>query len=510
VERRLTEIIIAKLRSSEDDNIPMRAFLASMIRANSVSVSAMMTADEESYAWPIRQYITREAENPNGAFFGRTPGDIAFDAVQRGMITENVFLLAMYEQGIIHPTNTELDRLQRGLLNRQQTLALIERMLNEGFITPSMTYVQPNTASVVVVCVNSGAVLASVSYPSYDNNRFVNTFDNAYWIRLNNDMNTPLQNRPFSEQRAVGSTFKMLTAVAGLENRVITPTTRFFCERTFRRGGHTLGCTGHHSNISVERAITVSCNVFFYETAFRLGNTGDGTMLQGINRLNEYMLYFGFGSPTGVEIYDVFNSLTANLPPGVNAIPSPAFRQHRGRLPWMDGDTLQLAIGQADLNATPALMAKYTATLASRGVRYQMHFLSHITQFDGTEVARFEPVIEQIVPMSGLTVNTVLNGMLNASMSSSGTAFRVFEGFPVQVAGKTGTAQEARWANHSTFAAFAPFSNPQIAVYVSLPGSVQNTVRSPAAVVARDIFEVYFRIDSQPQRPNDENVLIMR
>jgi len=508
VERQLTEIIIGKLNSSRaEDHINMRTFLSSMVRANSVSVSQIMAAEEEDYAWAIKQFVLREIQITNEAGTEeRSAHDIIIDGVTNGRITENQFLLALYEQDIIFPTATELDRLRRGALNRQQTLNLIERMLLEGFITPAQTAVHPNTASVVMVEVNTGAVLASVSYPSYDNNRFVNTFDNAYWNRLTNDVNRPMFNRPFHEQRAPGSTFKMITAAAGLEYNVISPSTRIFDNFTFTKAGlpHAR-CNARHSHVNAEQAIMVSCNYYFYEVAHRLGNSADGTMLQGISRLNEYMLYFGLGAPTGVEISDVYVRLNAGLPDGVYPISSPGYNAHRNQnrrsTGWSGGDTIRTAIGQHENEVTAAIMAKYTATLASGGIRYRMSFLSHITKYDGNIITRREPEVEVIVPMSQSTINIIHRGMLGCTSTSGGTALSIFRGLPVRVAGKTGTAQEALWPNHSSFSAFAPYDNPDVALYVLMPGSIQSIVRAPAAVVAREIFEVYFRLNSQPQRP---------
>jgi cell division protein FtsI/penicillin-binding protein 2 len=322
-------------------------------------------------------------------------------------------------------------------------------------------------------------------------------------------------NRPFHEQRAPGSTFKMVTAVAGLEYGVVTPNTRIFDNFIFTKAGGQARCNSRHGNVNMELAISCSCNYYFYEVAHRLGNAAENTMLQGIGRLNRYMVLFGMGSPTGVEISDIYNRLNSGLPEGIFPISSPEYRlflnQNQGRriIGWSGADTIRTAIGQADNSITSSVMAKYTATLASGGVRYRMHFLSHIQSYDGTVLRRTEPVVEDIVPMSRQTVNAVHRGMLACTSSPRGTGFHIFRDFPVQVAGKTGTAQEGNWPNHSSFSAFAPYDNPAVAVYVLLPGSVQSHVRAPAALVARDILAVYFKLDSEIQRPQGLNILVL-
>jgi penicillin-binding protein 2 len=252
----------------------------------------------------------------------------------------------------------------------------------------------------------------------------------------------------------------------------------------------------------------VSCNYYFYEAVYRLGNTASGTMLEGIRKLNEYMIYFGLGSPTGVEIFDTYSGLLARAPEGVFPIASPDYRQFVSSGRWTDGATLHTAIGQGDNTVTSSVMAKYTATLASGGIRYQMHFQDRVETFDGQLVSQFTPVIEEVVPMSESTLNVIQKGMLAATSNSRGTAFRVFRDFPIQVAGKTGTAQEDGWPNHSSFAAYAPYDNPTIALFVLMPGSIQNSIPAPAAVVARDALEAYFRLNTEPQKPIGENTLI--
>ncbi|MCL2702212.1 MAG: penicillin-binding transpeptidase domain-containing protein [Defluviitaleaceae bacterium] len=516
IERRLTEIIIGKLtsnprreRARPEDHIPVRDLLVSMIKSNNISIGAIMTAGEENLAWPIRAYVENNSDfDIASETYQRELRDFVADAVDKGRITENQLLLAMYEQGLVAPTDAELERMKRG---NQQTLAFIVRMLNEGYITPAMTNVHPSTASVVVLDVDTGAVLASVSYPSYDNNRLVNNFDNNYWARLMNDPARPMFNRAFQELRAVGSTFKMLTTVAVLENEVVRPNTRIFDEFTFTSAGlpHAR-CNTRHGSVNAEEAIMVSCNYYYYETSFRLGNSRSGNMLEGIWKLNEYMSYFGLGHPTGVEIFCEFDRLFERLPHGLLPISSPEYRLHRGRGGWSDGETIRTAIGQSENALTCAVMAKYTATIASGGVRYEMHFLSHVEAYDGSLVSRRTPVIEDIVPMSESTLNTVRRGMLGVTANSRGTAHRVFRDLPIQVAGKTGTAQEEGWPNHMSFSAFAPYDDPAIALYVLVPGGYRSSSDNPAAVVARDVIEAYFKLDAEPQRPVKDNTLVMR
>ena len=509
IERQLTDIIIAKLRANPwvagaraQDTLSARQLLASMVSANTVAVAPILNAESGTLSRPIRDFVEANFEGDPG-------GERAFIAASVGNgITENRLLLAMYEQGIVHPTEAEFYRMLRGDL---PSTPFIIRMLEEGYITPDMTNVRPNSASAVMIDVNTGAVLASVSYPSFDNNRFVNTFDNAYWNHVNTNPNSPMLNRAFVERRPPGSTFKMITATAAMENGFIGSGGRIACRFTFNRVGRPYAhCHSRHgTSNNVEEAIAISCNYFFYELQFRMGNARDGTSLEGIGLLNQYMIYFGLGQPTGVEIFDIFASINAQ---GMGALPisSPEYRARRQGSRWTDGDSIRTAIGQADNSLTAASMAKFTATLANGGYRYQMHFLSHIETVNQAPVRRFEPVLEAVAPMSTSTVNTIHRGMLLTTTGSRGTARSMFAGFPVQVAGKTGTAQEAGWPNHTAFSAFAPFDDPSVAIYVMMPGSAQSSISAPAARVARDALAVYFHLDTVPQRPDRVGEFVMR
>lgn len=513
LERQLAQILIGKLQIDsrksglkDEDYVTTKTMLSSMITAGTVSVTAIMTADESCLAWPLREFAQFYFDwDQSQEDYISNLKDFFAEALEKGRITENQLLLVMYEQGIVTPTEAELERLHKGTLPVQPFLV---RMLSEGVITPQMTNIQPCTGSIVVLDLRDGGVLATVSYPSYDNNELVNNFNYNYYLQLLNDPTVPMFNRAFQEMRAVGSTFKMITAVTGLENGVISTSTTITDEFYYTKAGNPPAkCTARHGSPTVVEALGKSCNYFFYETAYRLGNTKSGNMRDGIDKLTEYMVYFGLGSATGVEISEVFDYQYDKLPEGTLPISSPDYKMYTKGLRWSDGDTIRTAIGQSENNLTCATMAKYAATLATGGVRYQMHFLDRIVAYNGTVVSQFTPVVEETVPMKESTINAVHKGMLAVTTSSYGTGSKIFKDFPIQVAGKTGTAQQTNWYNHTSFAGFAPYDNPQIAIYVLMPGSYQTTIASPAAVVARDVLAAYFRLDATPQQPEQVNAL---
>ncbi|MDR1704353.1 MAG: hypothetical protein LBS19_06670 [Clostridiales bacterium] len=515
LERRLAEILIGKLKSNPnrrnanpEDHVTTRAMLASILTANNISLQAIMEAEDGSFSKPVQEYLRLHGQvDPEDGDYWKKLMEFAGESVEMGKITQTQLLLIMYEQGIIAPEPNELESMKSGKLN---VLNFLVRMLETGQITPQMTNIQPCTGSVVVLDME-GAVLAAVTYPTYDNNELVNTFNYDYYLKLMNDPTVPMLNRPFQDRQAVGSTFKMITAVTGLENGIITPATRIRDEVTFTKAGLPYArCTSNHGSINVVDALAVSCNYFFYETEYRMGNTRDGNMLEGIAMLNEYMEYFGLASLTGVEIEEAYD--TSSLSAGVLPISSPAYRPftRNANEIWSDGDNIRTAIGQADNELNCGQMAKYTAALATGGERYQMHFLDKVLSADGVLVDQFEPVIEETVPMSAVTLETIRKGMLAVTAGAKGTARGVFDGFPIEVGGKTGTAQISDAVpNHTTFAAFAPYDIPEVAVYVLLPHSYQYTVAAPAAVIGRDALSIYFRLDAEPQKMEKDNTLVM-
>ena len=300
--------------------------------------------------------------------------------------------MALFEQGQITNKDGIIDDVKSGRMSGGS--ALLEK-IKSGEVTPQMTNMDPCTGSVVVTDVKTGGVLAAVSYPSYDNNELVNDFNNEYYLELQNDPTTPMVNRPFSEPRAPGSTFKMITATAGLQEGIISPNTGIYDKGTFKDAGRPYArCwigsgSGSHGNVNVSEALEVSCNYFFYTVAYRM-NKGAGD-LSGINTLNKYMEAFGLNSPTGVEISELYDSMS-QYPTHIS---SPEYKKYitqqrdadakESDYKWSAGDTIRTAIGQSYNNYTSALMSKYVATLANGGTRYSMHFLNKVTNNDGKQ-----------------------------------------------------------------------------------------------------------------------------
>ncbi|MCL2200196.1 MAG: penicillin-binding transpeptidase domain-containing protein, partial [Defluviitaleaceae bacterium] len=453
---------------------------------------------------------------------------VIIDGLEGGFISPAKFLLTLIGTGqITDPNGTYAERLQAHTGSRAVNIArdVLISKIEKRELTPHMIGLDPATGSAVVTCIHTGDVLAAVSYPSFDNNRLVNDFDNDYFRHINSlDPTHPMINRPFMEAIAPGSTFKMFTAVAALEEGAIGPTTRIFDGvRHTASGIPSVNCwhSGGHGSIPVCTAIAVSCNFFFAECAFRLGNSRHPSRntMDGITTLNRYMEFFGLNDPTGVEIGEVHQQFVNQGYTG-NTMASPEFKIHRGRifnpnaslhdLRWRDGDTAQVSIGQGYNAYTPAQMARGMAIIANRGTNYPLRLVHQIENYAGLTILNNTPTpTESDITVSDATWDVVHRGMvLVTEPGVGGTGIGVFRNFPIRVAGKTGTAEQIPTRfSHTAFGAFAPYENPQIAIYVNVPFSATRARSQSAAHVSRDIIGAALGINAQPERPQPLNTL---
>lgn len=336
-----------------------------------------------------------------------------------------------------------------------------------------------NAGGAVVLDVNTGDTLAIASYPTYD----MTTFDKDYSKLVQNESN-PMLNRAVSGLYSPGSTFKPLTAIAGIQSGVVTPKEHITCTGIYDYyKDYQPSCwiwseyNSTHGAQDVTHAIENSCNVYFYELGRRLG----------IDRLDEYAKKFGLGEYTGIELTEETAGHMA----------SPEYKRQAvvnvTDSDWFGGDTLQAAIGQSYSLFTPVQLANYCATIANGGTRYKVNLIDSIrSSVDGSVVEEFGSEVVEKIDMDPQTVDQIHNGM--KKVVDEGSARSIFEGYPIAVGGKTGTAQLGKGANNAVFIAFAPFDNPKIAVAVVLEHGVRGT---NAGRVARDVFDQYFFGNSQ-------------
>ena len=331
-----------------------------------------------------------------------------------------------------------------------------------------------NAGSAVVLDVNSGDTLAIASYPTYDMTTF-----NADFSKLVKDESNPMLNRAVSGLYSPGSTFKPLTAIAGIQSGVISLSETIQCSGVYKfYEDYQPSCwiwseyQSMHSHQDVTQAIENSCNVFFYELGRRLG----------IDALDEYAKKFGLGEYTGIQLTEETQGHMA----------SPDYKKqvvtNVTDSDWFGGDTLQAAIGQSYSLFTPVQLANYCATIANGGTRYKVNLIDSIrSTVDGSLIESFDTEVIEQISIAPQTMNRIRAGM--KKVVDEGSARSIFEGYPIQIGGKTGTAQLGKGANNAIFIAYAPYDNPQIAVAVVLEHGERGT---NAGRVARDIFDKYF------------------
>lgn len=509
----LADAIITRLTSELEKDVPvtLKQLFTSMIDSNNISVTEVMKA-EDGYQKVLKDIIlahdpdidVTDSEDKTEA------KQVLTNAVDNGTISYTTLIYVMIEQGVITADDNYKARIASGELT---PFNVIIEKLESGDLEPAETGLEPCTGSVVVSDVNSGEVLALVTYPSYDNNELVNTFNNEYYNKLLEDPTTPLVNRPLMQKKAPGSTLKMITAIAGLETGVITPDMQIRDKGVFKDAGtpyancliYSLnGST--HGYVDVSHALEVSCNYFFYEVGYQLGNdTENPRSLKGITILDEYYDAFGLNSPTGVEIGESAPSMA-----------SPSYKEEvikwqnpeatSSQTAWTSGDTIRAAIGQSVNSFSAASMNKYVATLANGGTRYKMHLLDKVKSSDGTVTEEVEEAVENVLEITPENLEAVYEGMLLVTQGSKGTLRNVFKVFPIDVAAKSGTAEENKnLSSHVWFVGFAPYDDPQIAVTVMIPfGDVTG---SPAAVVARNVIGEYMGLNYQSDSGYMENYL---
>ena len=353
--------------------------------------------------------------------------------------------------------------------------------------------------SCVVMNVNTGEILAMANYPNYTPSEFVGGISNENWAKYRDDEAKPLVDRAIQNSYSPGSTFKMITAIAGLESGAINLNTKINDVGQYKKyKDYQPKCWifsdygRGHGWLNVSGAIEKSCNYFFYETADRMG----------IDNLVKYAKYFGLGGKTGIELPGETSGVLSSKETKQKLYPNEA---------WGPGDTLQSAIGQLYNEFSPVQMARYISMLANGGHKIDVSIVKTIRKADGTEASRDE--INQFVNAKlGLQeeetedisinqdyLNAILQGMKSVTTDTEGTAYVRFKDFNISVGGKTGSAEAPNNQVHAWFVGFAPFENPEIAIVVMVENGGHGNY---TAEVVRDIMAEYFGMNTQNVEEN--------
>ncbi len=357
-----------------------------------------------------------------------------------------------------------------------------EKSLEEACKNISKTEkISTNGAAAVAIDVNSGEILASASYPTYD----INSFSKDY-KKISENKAFPMFNRSLQGLYEPGSTFKPITAIAAIDSGNLKTNEKINTKGKYEYKNHTFLCNTYkkegktHGTINVQDALAVSCNYFFFEVGKR----------SGINEILKTAESFGLGALTGIE-------LSAEESKG--KIANPEARREKGEV-WYPGDTLQAAIGQSDNLFTPIGLANYGAALANGGTVYETRLLKAVKSYKTNEIiVNNEPKIKGYAKASKEALSTVKEGMKKVC-EKDGTAGIVFQNFPVSVCGKTGSA-EVNGGTNGLFLCYAPAENPQIAVSVVLEKGGSGV---SAARVAKEILSAYFETNNKTEEKNWE------
>ncbi len=517
IESALRKEQISRLTTAKNFNYTTQDIFENMIKSDNIRIRNIMNSKEGTVQGELKAYIMSiEPEAMNDLEKARTA--LKYGYIE-GPISSSQLILALYEQGRIFDDDNVITRVKNGDIDGNTALILkLER--DGGDITPQMTGMDPCSASVVVEDIHTGDVLAAAAYPSYDNNELVNDFNNEYYISLQNDPTTPMVNRPFTEPKAPGSIFKMITAVAGLKEGVITTNSTIHDNGIFKDAGQPYarcwispeqGVQGTHGDVDVAKALEVSCNYFFYSVSYMMGEHS-GNSTHGIDTLNKYMRAFGLDSKTGVEIYELYNSMN-DYP---NHISSPDYKDYVMHLyypdaqsweyNWTAGDTIRTAIGQSYNNYTCATVTKYISTLANGGTRYSMHLMNRVISPDKSTVKQYTPIVEETIDIPREYLDTIYDGMYRVTTGENGTLKKVFNGYPIKIGAKSGTAEESsERSEHTTFAAFAPFDDPRIAITVYVPFGSGDSY--PAPNIAKSVISKCINMTSSKQENNYNTLL---
>lgn len=433
------------LAFNQEQTISLGEYLRYAINQNAINISNFdLNSDyydsEEIYSALVNNIIT-ELQQDNE--FDKL---IIQYMIQSGVVSGRQVCLMLYDQGKLSTEDEDYGPLQSGQIS---AFTFMYRKIQKIELTPAQLALDPCSGSVVVTDVKTGKVLALVSYPSYDNNRLTNTIDAEYYMQLDADITSPMFNRATQQRTAPGSTYKMLSTVAGVQEGVLGINETIETKGEFDlvpKNPHCWIYPGTHGTIGIVEALEVSCNYFYYDVGYRLGLDSEGTYReqQGLDQLAKYAGVFGLDRKSGIELPEAEPSVSKE-------------------------DAPRSAIGQGTNSYTPIQLARYVNTVATRGDCYDLSIVNDIRNFEGESVYNAEPNVTAHPEISGALWSTIHQGMRQV-ITNNTPASSLLNKMDVAVAGKTGTAQEdLTRGSHGLFVSFAPYNDPEITVTTVIP-----------------------------------------
>lgn len=382
--------------------------------------------------------------------------------ITRGEISPRQLCLILFDQGVLDYDDATVNKLKNGSLSPRDFL--MKKIYNIE-ITPAQLALEPCTGSCVVTDEKTGELRAMVSYPGYDSNKLANGVDSEYFASLQHDKSSPLLNYATQQKTAPGSTFKLVSATAGLAENVITTSDQIRCTGIYNDISNKPKCwiyPGSHGLDNVSEAIRDSCNVFFYTVGNRLAQkkTGSYNDANGIDLIQKYAHIYGLDQKTGLEISESKSSVATEYP-------------------------VMAAIGQSDNNYTTVALSRYVTAVAS-GKKYNYQLMNKIVDADGKTVKKYKADYEDISD----TLTSSQWDAIHSGMREVVSTMDRFQGFDIPVAGKTGTAQQTGHANHGLFVGYAPYDDPEITIAVRIANGYSS---HNAATAARNVISYYYK-----------------
>lgn len=449
-----------------DEVISLNEYLKYCIAQNWIDVSKLDLDDKYSDSTEIYNKLVETIINTidnNTEFQKRFYKYMLLNDVISGK--QICFILC--EQNVVDIPIEDEEKLKNNSMTAYQFMR--NRIYNID-ITPAQLALDPCNASVVITDVNTGQVFAMVTYPGYDNNKMANSIDAEYYEKLRNDKSNILLNFATQSKTAPGSTFKMVSATAGLMEGVVTLNEKVNCTGTFTAITPSPRCwrISGHGYETISSAIRDSCNYYFYNLGYRLA-TRNGTYDEqaGLNTLYQYADLYGLTEKSGVEI--------SEYEPDVS-----------------DAYPVVSAIGQGTNSYTTVGIARYVTAVANSGTCYNLTLLDRVTDSAGNTIISYEPEVRNTIEMPDEYWNAIHSGMRMVIQNKV-----YFKDFAVNVAGKTGTAEQTTSRpNHALFVCYAPYEEPEISITTRIPFGYSSDY---AAQLTRDVIKYYYGLAEEEE-----------
>ena len=392
--------------------------------------------------------------------------------IKAGAINGRQLCLILFDQGVLTFDDEQIAGLQNGSIDPG---TFIKEKIKSLDITPAQLALDPCSGSCVITDTTTGEVLALVSYPGYDGNRLANSVDAEYFNSLKDNEARPLLNYATQQGTAPGSTFKMVSATAGMAEGVISPTEQILDKGVYENVSNKPKCWiytsshGTHGLINVSEALRDSCNYYFYEVGYRLSTNNyamsysDDAAQNGIAKIQKYASIYGLNETTGIEIEESSPQIADEFP-------------------------VMAAIGQSNNNYTTVQLSRYVTAVANGGTVYQYTLLNRLEDSDGNVLKVYDPQVRNTVDVLDASQWSAIHSGMRMVVENMSE----FSDFELSVAGKTGTAQQGgNRPDHALFVGYAPYEDPKISIATRIASGYTS---HNAAKVSKNILAYYFGI----------------